>query len=116
MGLMALANMTYNHFKQLSEKEGGGEEKAVADFCQEQSKFFSLEAEIVPFFEANWESLTSTPRRVKNTWHATLQRTFSKESELFIVDPNDENAFALKERNLFTIGPLHEAVRQVRNL
>jgi hypothetical protein len=32
---------------------------------------------------------------------------------LFVADPEDENAFALKEADLLRIGPLHEAVMQI---
>jgi len=30
-----------------------------------------------------------------------------------VADPEDENAFALKEADLLRIGPLHEAVMQI---
>lgn len=111
MCIMALGNMTYNHFKSLCEKDSSYPD--VNSACQRSSKFFSLENEIVPFFESNWENLTSMPRRVKNTWHQTLQKTLSKETELFVSSGEDENLFALKERDLLQIGPLHESVRQV---
>lgn len=50
--------------------------------------------------------------RVKNTWHQTLLKTLSKETELFEAMA-DGHAFALKERNLLAIGPVHEALKQV---
>ena len=28
--------------------------------------------EIIPYIEANWESLTVAPRRIKTTWHNTI--------------------------------------------
>ncbi|KAI1727461.1 set1/Ash2 histone methyltransferase complex subunit ash-2 [Ditylenchus destructor] len=36
-----------------------------------------------------------------------------KTQNLFVADPNNENSFALKERDLFTIGPQHEAVKLI---
>uniref|UniRef100_A0A915CN41 B30.2/SPRY domain-containing protein n=1 Tax=Ditylenchus dipsaci TaxID=166011 RepID=A0A915CN41_9BILA len=105
MCIMALANMTFDYFKD--------SEQDVSIVAQPNPKYFNLETEIIPFFESNWENLTSLPRRVKNTWHQTLHRTLSKETELFVVNPADENGFALKEKDLLTIGPLHEAVKQI---
>ncbi|KHJ76248.1 hypothetical protein OESDEN_24132, partial [Oesophagostomum dentatum] len=61
----------------------------------------------------NWENLTSMPRRVKNTWHTTLQKTLIKDTELFKVNPDDENSFALMETNLADIGPINEFVKQI---
>jgi Set1/Ash2 histone methyltransferase complex subunit ASH2 len=31
--------------------------------------------DIIPFIDKNWEALTSAPRRVKSTWHATISRS-----------------------------------------
>jgi len=42
-----------------------------------------------------------------------LLRTITKENELFEQNPDDVNFFTLKEQNLFRIGPMHEAVRQL---
>ncbi|KAI6174635.1 B30.2/SPRY domain-containing protein [Aphelenchoides bicaudatus] len=86
----------------------------LADVCNENSpKFFRLDTEIIPFFDENWESLTPLPRRVKTTWHATIAKTLAKETELFAVDEKDDQVFALKERDLLTIGPMHKAVRNL---
>ncbi|KAJ1371970.1 hypothetical protein KIN20_034018 [Parelaphostrongylus tenuis] len=74
---------------------------------------FSLHNTIIPYFDANWENLTSMPRRIKNTWHTTLQKTLIKDIELFKVSPDDENSFALLETNLADIGPVNESVKQI---
>ncbi|WKX94959.1 hypothetical protein Q1695_011870 [Nippostrongylus brasiliensis] len=76
--------------------------------------YFNLQKTIIPYFDANWENLTSMPRRVKNTWHMTLQKTLIKDVELFKVNPKDENSFALMETNLADIGPVNEFVKQFR--
>lgn len=116
---MALANMTYDFYYQKVQKIISNEDEKVSSTAIEEAiiqgpkKFFKMDNEILPFFELNWENLTSQPRRVKNTWHQTLNKTLSKEIELFESDPNDENSFALKEKDLLMIGPLHEAVKMV---
>lgn len=108
---MALANMVVDHFKGQTSDDP---EADLAGLCYEGApKFFKLETEIIPFFDENWESLTPLPRRVKTTWHATIAKTLGKETELFIVDEKDDQVFALKERDLLTIGPMHKAVRNV---
>lgn len=109
MAVMAVANMTVEHFKKVALE---GED--LADVClNNEAKFFRMDTEIIPFFDENWESLTPLPRRVKTTWHATISKTLSKESDLFMVDESDENLFALKERDLLSIGPMHKAVKNV---
>ncbi|CAJ0565655.1 unnamed protein product, partial [Mesorhabditis spiculigera] len=75
--------------------------------------FFNLEDAIIPYFETNWEHLTSMPRRVKTTWHQTLQSTLMKQGDLFTLNPADENGFAMLELDLSKIGPAHEGVRQI---
>ena len=106
MCVMALANMTFNFYASSQSKRDPAE---VAD----ELKYFHLEKEIVTYFEENWESLTNIPRRVKNSWHQTLQKTLAKETELFAIHPDDENLFALKEKNLLDIGPLLESIKKV---
>jgi len=103
---MALANMTFNFYASSQSKRDPAE---VAD----ELKYFHLEKEIVSYFEENWESLTNIPRRVKNSWHQTLQKTLAKETELFAIHPDDENLFALKEKNLLDIGPLLESIKKL---
>lgn len=50
--------------------------------------------------------------RVKNTWHQTLQKSLTKETELF-ESSDDGQLFALRERDLSSIGPGHDALKQV---
>lgn len=33
---------------------------------------FSKEKEIIPFIEAHWDGMTTTPRRVTQSWHMTV--------------------------------------------
>ena len=112
MAIMALANMIIDHARSVA-----GEGVDLAEFIlANEPKFFRLDTEIIPFFDENWESLTSLPRRVKTTWHGTIAKTLAKETELFVNDEADENLFTLKERDLLTIGPLHKSVKNVRSI
>lgn len=104
MCVTVLANLTKDH----CEKEGIPLIEPLPQHC-----FFNLERQIIPYVKENWTWLTSMPPRVKNTWHSTLQKTLAKESDLFTVDPNDDNSFALVELDISSISPVHEAVKQI---
>ncbi len=56
MCVTALANLT-----QASAKEGTN------------TKEFSKDKDIIPFFEMHWEALTTTTRRVTQSWHSTVR-------------------------------------------
>ncbi|KAI1711928.1 set1/Ash2 histone methyltransferase complex subunit ash-2 [Ditylenchus destructor] len=112
MCVMALANMTYNYFKEKCEGESDLS-ASISAACQENTKYFNVEDEVIPYFDENWENITPFARRTKTTWHQTILKTLSKETDLFVADPNNETSFALKERDLFTIGPQHEAVKLI---
>ncbi|KAL6736077.1 hypothetical protein Aduo_006467 [Ancylostoma duodenale] len=101
MCVTVLANLTAEKLKQDGFQKTG------------EHVYFNLQETIIPYFDANWENLTSMPRRVKNTWHTTLQKTLIKDTELFKVNPEDENSFALMETNLADIGPVNEFVKQI---
>ena len=59
------------------------------------------------------EYLSTTPKRQKKTWHHTILKILQKETDLFEQEPQNEGSFALKERDLLRIGPMHESVIQV---
>ncbi|VDN31587.1 unnamed protein product [Gongylonema pulchrum] len=107
MCVTVLANLTHN----ARTKRADGGEDDMTDSNQ-QLIFFNLENEIIPYFNAQWENLTSMSRRVKNTWHQTLQKSLAKETELF-VSSDDGQMFALREHDLSAIGPSHEALKQI---
>ncbi|VDK43076.1 unnamed protein product [Anisakis simplex] len=94
MCVTVLANLTYQAIKKKADQEG-----AAVTGTLHEPVFCSLEEEIIP---------------VKNTWHQTLLKTLSKETELFEATSTENgHAFALKERNLLAIGPVHEALKQI---
>ncbi|KAF2352877.1 SPRY domain [Trinorchestia longiramus] len=68
MCVTALANLSHNSgSKGKSNKDGTG------------TKLFSLQKDIIPFLEQNWEALTTQARRATHSWHTTLQKTLMKE-------------------------------------
>ena len=74
---------------------------------------FSKDKEIIPFIETHWDTLTTMPRRVKNTWHTTVLKTMSKDSETFMCDNRDPDdiLFALRSMDLYKIAPNYENVK-----
>jgi Set1/Ash2 histone methyltransferase complex subunit ASH2 len=68
MCVTALANLSHSSSsKGKSNKDGSG------------TKLFSLQKDIIPFLEQNWEALTTQARRATHSWHTTLQKTLLKE-------------------------------------
>lgn len=51
---------------------------AIGNLTQESNKsgnrqvYFSRDKEIIPFIESHWESMTTTARRVTQSWHSTV--------------------------------------------
>ncbi|PAV70138.1 hypothetical protein WR25_24066 [Diploscapter pachys] len=103
MCVTVLANLTAER-----QKESG-----ILGYTDNRMIYFNLQDEIIPYFDTNWEHLTNMPRRTKNTWHSTVQKTLAKESDLFKPLDSSENSFALVETSLTEIGPNSEAVKQI---
>ncbi|XP_060079632.1 set1/Ash2 histone methyltransferase complex subunit ASH2-like, partial [Ylistrum balloti] len=80
----------------------------------EEKMLFSKEREIIPYIEKQWENLTTMPRRIKTTWHTTVTKTLTKETELFssseetIGDP----LYGLVMADLNKVGPGYELLKQ----
>ena len=57
----------------------------IANLMQASTKegtmrqYFSRDREIVPYIDSHWEYMTTMPRRVTQSWHATVQKTLLKE-------------------------------------
>ena len=45
-------------------------------------KFFSKDKEVIPFIESHWEGMTTTARRVTQSWHSTVKATFAMFNEI----------------------------------
>ncbi|XP_014237244.1 set1/Ash2 histone methyltransferase complex subunit ASH2 isoform X1 [Trichogramma pretiosum] len=73
---------------------------------------FNKEADIIPFIEMYWESLTTKSRRVTQSWHSSIQKALSGNLEmLFTIDDNGpEPLYGLKNSDLVKIKPNYEAM------
>ncbi|CAG7727789.1 unnamed protein product, partial [Allacma fusca] len=98
MCVTALANLT-----QASVKEG------------RNRKIFSKDKDIIPFFDMHWEGMTTTTRRVTQSWHATVSKALQKEAgtiftfEEALNDP-DSPHFGLLSADLTQIRPNYDAM------
>lgn len=96
MCVTALANL-----QQASAKDG-------------QNKFmFSKDREIIPFIDQHWEAMTTMPRRVTQSWYATVQKALIKDTH--VLFNNEENAvegtmFGLLSKDLTNVKPNYEAM------
>lgn len=74
---------------------------------------FSKEKEIIPYIEYHWEALTTTSRRVTQSWHATVHKALIKDIHvLFIFEENPINGqmYGLINTDLTQIKPNYEAM------
>ncbi|KAK0168281.1 hypothetical protein PV327_002105 [Microctonus hyperodae] len=92
---------------------------AIANLLQlaqkdpEQRMLFHKDRDIIPFIECHWESMTTMPRRVTQSWHATIHRALLKDvGTLFTMDENntDGQLFGLTTPDLVLIKPNYEAM------
>ncbi|KAG8190783.1 hypothetical protein JTE90_005819 [Oedothorax gibbosus] len=91
----ALANLM-----QLSQAEG------------QPRKMFSKDKEVIPYIVENWESLTTMPRKIKQTWHNTVNKVMLKDTDIFICDETGFDGaptFGLVNQDLTKIGPSYDA-------
>ncbi|XP_064601682.1 set1/Ash2 histone methyltransferase complex subunit ASH2-like [Liolophura sinensis] len=90
---------------------------AVANLAHQHPNtvMFSKDKDIIPYIDKHWENLTSMPRRVKLTWHNTVLKTMTKESEIFVSkeEANGDYSFSLLNPDLTRIGPGLEALKAV---
>lgn len=88
----------------------------LLQMCQketEQRSLFHKDKDIIPFIECHWESMTTMPRRVTQSWHATIHRALLKDvGTLFTVDESstDGQLFGLLSADLMLIKPNYEAM------
>ncbi|XP_077520810.1 set1/Ash2 histone methyltransferase complex subunit ASH2-like isoform X1 [Amblyomma americanum] len=79
---------------------------------------FSKEKDIIPFIERNWENMTTVARRVKQTWHTTVYKTMTKDTDVFVCEEKNESGEATDAHPLFglvltdleKIGPNYESL------
>ncbi|XKL67448.1 hypothetical protein PGB90_002939 [Kerria lacca] len=75
-------------------------------------KFFSKDKDIIPFIECHWEGMTTTARRVTQSWHSTVLRTLTKDSgTYFAMSTNSsETTFGLLNSDITQVKPNYEAM------
>lgn len=96
MCITAIANMRQNALKE-------GRPKSI----------FSKDKDIIPFIEQYWESMTTMPRRVTQSWYSTVQRSLLKDVQVtFTYEEHAENGsmFGLVAYDLTQIKPSYEAM------
>lgn len=74
---------------------------------------FSKEREIIPYMEYHWEAITTTPRRVTQSWHATVHKALVKDIHVLFVfedDPINGQMYGLMNTDLTQIKPNYEAM------
>ncbi|XP_043481338.1 set1/Ash2 histone methyltransferase complex subunit ASH2 [Leptopilina heterotoma] len=88
----------------------------LLQICQKENDhrtFFHKDKDIIPFIECHWESMTTMPRRVTQSWHATIHKALLKDvGTLFTMDENntDGQLFGLITPDLLLVKPNYEAM------
>lgn len=96
MCITALANL-----QQTSAKEGANR------------TMFSKDKEIIPYIEYHWEALTTTSRRVTQSWHVTVTKALIKDIHVIFVfedHPNDGHMYGLLNFDLMQIKPNYDSM------
>ncbi|XP_035438516.2 set1/Ash2 histone methyltransferase complex subunit ASH2 isoform X1 [Spodoptera frugiperda] len=92
---------------------------AIANLRQESAKegtnrlLFSKDREIIPYIDQYWEAMTTMPRRVTQSWYATVQRALIKDIQVLFTYEEDANQgpmFGLFNMELTAIKPNYEAM------
>lgn len=76
-------------------------------------QLFSKEKELIPYIEYHWEALTTTSRRVTQSWHATVHRALIKDIHVLFVfedHPTDGQMYGLINTDLTHIKPNYDAM------
>ncbi|XP_048479107.1 set1/Ash2 histone methyltransferase complex subunit ASH2 isoform X3 [Plutella xylostella] len=92
---------------------------AIANLQHESSKdggnklLFSKDREIIPYIDQYWEAMTTMPRRVTQSWYATVQRALIKDIQVLFIYEEDAllgPVFGLYNVDLTAIKPNYEAM------
>ncbi|XP_071808635.1 set1/Ash2 histone methyltransferase complex subunit ASH2-like [Asterias amurensis] len=101
---MALANLTAQSLQEGTDKS-----------------LFSKEKDLIPFINQNWEALTPMQRRTTTTWHATIVKAMTKDSDIFVCKEKPDNdgeteeeypLFGLVDQDLAKISPNYDPSKQ----
>ncbi|XP_031619371.1 set1/Ash2 histone methyltransferase complex subunit ASH2 isoform X1 [Contarinia nasturtii] len=91
---------------------------AIANLQQQHQKkgklkyVFDKDEDLIPYMEQYWESMTTMPRRVTQSWYSTVQKTLLKENAVFIFEDglDGQQMFGLVTKDLTQIKPNYEAM------
>nr|CAG4643104.1 EOG090X03NS [Ilyocryptus agilis] len=102
---------------------------SIANLMQNSTKegtsrqYFSRDREIIPYIDSHWEYMTTMPRRVTQSWHATIQKTLLKERGLVFVcqEPVSDSIasdgmYGLLSLEISNIRPNYEAMVRAGHL
>lgn len=106
-----LVQMCVTVFATLSAEKLKEDGKLSAEIIPDDFTYLSLKDIVVPYMTKNWYMLTSLKQ--KKDWENTLAPTLLKEKSVFVQHNDDDDLFALAEKNLALLGPMHEAVKQI---
>lgn len=96
MCVTAIANLQQTSFKEGSNRS-----------------MFSKDKEIIPYIEYHWEALTTTSRRVTQSWHITVTKALIKDIHLLFIfedNPIEGHVYGLINSDLTQIKPNYEAM------
>lgn len=96
MCITALANLQQTSFKEGTNRT-----------------MFSKDKEIIPYLEYHWEALTTTSRRVTQSWHMTVTKALIKDIHtIFIFEdhPTEGHMYALLNPDLTQIKPNYDGM------
>ncbi|XP_056635271.1 set1/Ash2 histone methyltransferase complex subunit ASH2 [Diorhabda sublineata] len=95
MCVTAIANLQQTSFKEGTNKT-----------------LFNKDKEIIPYIENHWEALTTTSRRVTQSWHVTVTKALIKDIHILFVfeDSLSGHMYGLMNSDLTQLRPNYEAM------
>ncbi|CAI5441514.1 unnamed protein product [Caenorhabditis angaria] len=106
-----LVHMCVTVFANLSAEKLKENDKLSVDTIPSDYTYLSIKDNVIPYMDSNWDMLTAVKK--KPTWHQNLVPTLIKEKNIFIQSGSNPDLFALAEKNLSLLGPLHESVKMI---
>lgn len=82
LAITALANMTYSQ-----QQTNSSDPKTI----------FSKDNELIPYIDADWEQLTTMPRRNNKTWHVTIAKQMSRPDVFYHTKEDGDDLYGLVE-------------------
>lgn len=83
--------------------------------CKEGSNriMFSKDKEIIPYIEYHWEALTTSSRRVTQSWHVTVSKALIKDIHIIFVfedHATEGHMYGLLNLDLTNIKPNYDSM------